>query len=88
MDLRFSCSSATANLLFKIWTDNAKELTLRAAETAGFGDRTKLQLVSEPDAAAAWTLLRDLKSNGLQVKIPPLQPYLESCHSSCLSNVD
>ncbi|KAH0606557.1 uncharacterized protein H6S33_003391 [Morchella sextelata] len=50
-----------------IWTDNAKELTLRAAETAGFGDRTKLQLVSEPDAAAAWTLLRDLKSNGLQI---------------------
>ncbi|RPB14079.1 actin-like ATPase domain-containing protein [Morchella conica CCBAS932] len=50
-----------------IWSDNAKELTLQAAETAGFGDRTTLQLVSEPDAAAAWTLLRDLKSNFLQI---------------------
>lgn len=88
MDSRFSCSSATTNLPFKIWSDNAKELTLQAAETAGFGDRTTLQLVSEPDAAAAWTLLRDLKSNFLQVKIPPLKPYLANCHLSCLTSID
>ncbi|KAI5843800.1 hypothetical protein DFP73DRAFT_550321 [Morchella snyderi] len=50
-----------------IWSDNAKGLTLQAAETAGFGERTTLQLVSEPDAAAAWTLLRDLKCNSLQI---------------------
>lgn len=56
-----------ADLERKIWTDSAKSLTLQAAESAGFGSRITLQLMSEPDAAAAWTLLKDLKISTLKV---------------------
>lgn len=57
-----------ADSVLEIWTDSAKSLTLQAAETAGFGSKITLQLMSEPDAAAAWTLLRDLKLTNLKVR--------------------
>lgn len=57
-----------ADFVLEIWTDSAKSLTLQAAESAGFGDRITLKLISEPDAAAAWTLLRDLKLKTLKVR--------------------
>lgn len=57
-----------ADCAAKIWSDVAKALTLRAAESAGFGsEENPVQLMSEPDAAAAWTLLRDVKPNNLKV---------------------
>lgn len=51
-----------------MWSDVAKSLTLQAAESAGFGNRSEIQLVSEPDAAAAWTLLREVQPQGLKVR--------------------
>lgn len=52
----------------KIWKDAAKALTLEAAEKAGLGTTDTIQLMSEPDAAAAWTLLRDISPNNLKVR--------------------
>lgn len=57
-----------ADLALKMWSDAAKSLTLQAAESAGFGSRSEIQLVSEPDAAAAWTLLREVQQHGLKVR--------------------
>ncbi|KAF2748930.1 actin-like ATPase domain-containing protein [Sporormia fimetaria CBS 119925] len=39
-----------------IWTDQAKDATLKAAERAGMGSRGELKLISEPEAAAVYTL--------------------------------
>ncbi|GAB7360509.1 hypothetical protein MBLNU230_g8459t1 [Neophaeotheca triangularis] len=39
-----------------VWSDAAKNATLQAAERAGMGERAKLQLISEPEAAAVHTL--------------------------------
>lgn len=47
--------------LSQIWSDAAKALTLQAAETAGFGSKDMIELVSEPDAAAAWPRLKDIQ---------------------------
>ncbi|KAL0639028.1 hypothetical protein Q9L58_001910 [Maublancomyces gigas] len=51
-----------------IWKDPAKALTLEAAEKAGLGTKDTIRLMSEPDAAAAWTLLRDINPNNLKVR--------------------
>ncbi|KAF2027542.1 actin-like ATPase domain-containing protein [Setomelanomma holmii] len=39
-----------------VWSDAAKDATLKAAEKAGMGKRHELQLISEPEAAAVYTL--------------------------------
>ncbi|KAL0631947.1 hypothetical protein Q9L58_009174 [Maublancomyces gigas] len=50
-----------------IWNDAAKALTLQAAESAGFGMRHTIRLISEPEAAAAWSLMKDIQPNNLKV---------------------
>ena len=60
-----------------IWTDSAKDLMVKAAINAGFGKhRRNFNLVSEPEAAAAYTL-RAIQPNDLDVgfslaKVGPL----------------
>ena len=60
-----------------IWTDSAKDLMVKAATSAGFGKhRVNFNLVSEPEAAAAYTL-RAIQPNDLNVgfsfaKVSPL----------------
>ena len=50
-----------------IWTDSAKDLMVKAATNAGFGKhRVNFNLVSEPEAAAAYTL-RVIQPNDLNV---------------------
>ncbi|RPA91803.1 actin-like ATPase domain-containing protein [Choiromyces venosus 120613-1] len=49
-----------------VWSDAAKNLTLQAAELAGFGRKSSLRLISEPEAAAV-SCLRDIEPNHLQV---------------------
>ncbi|KZF20017.1 actin-like ATPase domain-containing protein [Xylona heveae TC161] len=39
-----------------VWSDAAKDATLKAAERAGMGDSHNLKLISEPEAAAVYTL--------------------------------
>jgi hypothetical protein len=39
-----------------VWSDAAKHATLQAAERAGMGNRHELKLISEPEAAAVYTL--------------------------------
>ncbi|KAK3713701.1 hypothetical protein LTR37_008395 [Vermiconidia calcicola] len=39
-----------------VWSDAAKNATLQAAERAGMGNRHELRLISEPEAAAVYTL--------------------------------
>ncbi|KAG5988323.1 hypothetical protein E4U54_004689, partial [Claviceps lovelessii] len=39
-----------------VWSDAAKHRTLVAAERAGMGDRAGIQMISEPEAAAVYTL--------------------------------
>lgn len=39
-----------------VWSDFAKDATLKAAEKAGLGNRHELKLISEPEAAAVYTL--------------------------------
>ncbi|KAK5135987.1 hypothetical protein LTR08_004241 [Meristemomyces frigidus] len=39
-----------------VWSDAAKNATLQAAERAGMGNRHELKLISEPEAAAVYTL--------------------------------
>jgi hypothetical protein len=50
-----------------IWSDSAKNLMVQAATKAGFGEhRTDFHLVSEPEAAAAYTL-KAIQPNELNV---------------------
>ncbi|RPA90385.1 hypothetical protein L873DRAFT_1718078, partial [Choiromyces venosus 120613-1] len=49
-----------------VWSDAAKNLTLQAAELAGFGEGSSLRLISEPEAAAV-SCLRDIEPNHFQV---------------------
>jgi hypothetical protein len=50
-----------------IWTDSAKDLMVKAATNAGYGKhRLNFNLVSEPEAAAAYTL-RAIQPNDLNV---------------------
>lgn len=49
-----------------VWSDAAKNATLQAAERAGMGSRHDLKLISEPEAAAVYTL-KTIQPNGLNV---------------------
>lgn len=39
-----------------VWSDSAKNATLQAAERAGMGSIKELKIISEPEAAALYTL--------------------------------
>lgn len=39
-----------------VWSDAAKNTTLQAAERAGMGAKSEIQMISEPEAAAVYTL--------------------------------
>ncbi|KAJ0143988.1 Heat shock 70 kDa protein 12A, partial [Colletotrichum tanaceti] len=39
-----------------VWSDAAKNTTLQAAERAGMGSKSEIQMISEPEAAAVYTL--------------------------------
>lgn len=49
-----------------VWSDAAKNATLQAAERAGMGSRHELKLISEPEAAAVYTL-KTIQPSGLKV---------------------
>ncbi|KAF2873169.1 Hsp70 family protein-like protein [Massariosphaeria phaeospora] len=49
-----------------VWSDSAKDATLKAAEKAGMGERHDLRLISEPEAAAVYTL-RAIQPNHLKI---------------------
>ncbi|KXT06443.1 hypothetical protein AC578_6080 [Pseudocercospora eumusae] len=49
-----------------VWSDAAKNATLQAAERAGMGSRHELKLISEPEAAAVYTL-KTIQPSGLRV---------------------
>ncbi|KAF2768063.1 actin-like ATPase domain-containing protein [Teratosphaeria nubilosa] len=49
-----------------VWSDAAKNATLQAAERAGMGTRREVVLVSEPEAAAVYTL-KNVQPSGLKV---------------------
>ncbi|EWC48311.1 hypothetical protein DRE_07770 [Drechslerella stenobrocha 248] len=49
-----------------VWSDAAKNATLQAAERAGMGNRHDLRLISEPEAAAVYTL-KAIQPNHLKV---------------------
>ena len=48
-----------------VWSDAAKNATLQSAERAGMGNRHELRLISEPEAAAVYTL-RTIQPSGLK----------------------
>jgi hypothetical protein len=39
-----------------VWSDKAKNLTFQAVSRAGFADKAKLKMVTEPEAAAVYTM--------------------------------
>ncbi len=49
-----------------VWSDAAKNTTLMAAERAGMGSRSDIQMISEPEAAAVYTL-KAIQPNHLNV---------------------
>lgn len=49
-----------------VWSDAAKNTTLQAAERAGMGSRSDIQMISEPEAAAVYTL-KAIQPNQLNV---------------------
>ncbi|KAI9760251.1 MAG: hypothetical protein M4579_001765 [Chaenotheca gracillima] len=49
-----------------VWSDTAKNATLQAAERAGMGNRHELRLISEPEAAAVYTL-KAIQPNHLKI---------------------
>lgn len=49
-----------------VWSDAAKDTTLQAAERAGMGSRDDIQMISEPEAAAVYTL-KAIQPNHLSV---------------------
>ncbi|KAF2762167.1 actin-like ATPase domain-containing protein [Pseudovirgaria hyperparasitica] len=49
-----------------VWSDSAKNATLQAAERAGMGNMHDLKLISEPEAAAVYTL-KAIQPNHLRV---------------------
>jgi molecular chaperone DnaK (HSP70) len=49
-----------------VWSDSAKNATLQAAERAGMGKAKNLKLISEPEAAAVYTL-KAIQPNNLQI---------------------
>lgn len=49
-----------------VWSDAAKNTTLQAAERAGMGSRSEIQMISEPEAAAVYTL-KAIQPNHLSI---------------------
>lgn len=49
-----------------VWSDSAKNATLQAAERAGMGNIHELKLISEPEAAAVYTL-KAIQPNHLNI---------------------
>jgi molecular chaperone DnaK (HSP70) len=49
-----------------VWSDSAKDATLKAAEKAGMGKKGDLKLISEPEAAAVYTL-KAIQPNHLKI---------------------
>lgn len=49
-----------------VWSDAAKNTTLQAAERAGMGTKSDIQMISEPEAAAVYTL-KAIQPNHLNV---------------------
>lgn len=49
-----------------VWSDAAKNATLRAAERAGMGSMHDLKIISEPEAAAVYTL-KAIQPNHLRI---------------------
>ncbi|KAH8677378.1 hypothetical protein BX600DRAFT_124271 [Xylariales sp. PMI_506] len=49
-----------------VWSDAAKNTTLQAAERAGMGSKSDIQMISEPEAAAVYTL-KAIQPNHLNV---------------------
>jgi hypothetical protein len=49
-----------------VWSDSAKNATLQAAERAGMGNMHQLKLISEPEAAAVYTL-KAIQPNHLSI---------------------
>lgn len=49
-----------------VWSDSAKDATLKAAEKAGMGNRHELKIISEPEAAAVYTL-KAIQPNHLNI---------------------
>jgi hypothetical protein len=49
-----------------VWSDAAKNTTLQAAERAGMGAKSAIQMISEPEAAAVYTL-KAIQPNHLNV---------------------
>ncbi|KAG0126370.1 hypothetical protein HOY82DRAFT_570205 [Tuber indicum] len=49
-----------------VWSDAAKNLTLQAAELAGFGRKKSIRLISEPEAAAV-CCLKEMEPKNLNV---------------------
>lgn len=49
-----------------VWSDAAKNTTLQAAERAGMGNKSDIQMISEPEAAAVYTL-KAIQPNHLSV---------------------
>lgn len=49
-----------------VWSDTAKNTTLLAAERAGMGSKSEIQMISEPEAAAVYTL-KAIQPNHLSV---------------------
>lgn len=63
--------SATYRIILTVpavWSDGAKDATLRAAENAGLG-QYQLSLISEPEAAALYTL-QAIQPNTIAVRCP------------------
>ncbi len=52
-----------------VWSDKAKDATLRAAENAGLSDH-QLNMISEPEAAALHTL-QAIQPNTIMVRLKP-----------------
>jgi hypothetical protein len=49
-----------------VWSDTAKNTTLQAAERAGMGSKADIQMISEPEAAAVYTL-KAIQPNHLSI---------------------
>ncbi|KAI1245517.1 hypothetical protein MGN70_012407 [Eutypa lata] len=49
-----------------VWSDAAKNTTLQAAERAGMGSKSEIQMISEPEAAAVYTL-KAIQPNNLNI---------------------
>lgn len=49
-----------------VWSNAAKNVTLQAAERAGMGLKADIQIISEPEAAAVYTL-KAIQPNHLSV---------------------